>query len=204
MTVIRERPSAMGPWTYERLRAATPEDAERRELIDGWLYLDGQLVDDPATPVARESARPFHGDAVRELVLALGAYREHHPGQVYTAPLDVAFDGAVCQPDVFWLPRPAPRYELPIRVLPELAIEVSSPSTRRHDLVRKRRVYERSGVAEYWFVDTDAQRVECYHLDDRTYAVPRLIPRGQVVRSVVLDGFEVAVDDILGPDADDR
>lgn len=114
--------------------------------------------------------------------------------------MDVAFVEAVLQPDVFWLPRPAPRPELPIRIRPELVIEVSSPSTRGHDLVRKRRVYETSTVPEYWLVDTDAQRFECYHLDGTRYSPPRLIPRGERVRSVALPGFDVAVDDILGPE----
>lgn len=189
-----------GPWTYARLSAVTPEDTVRREIIDGWLYIDGHRVDDPFAEVAADSSVPFHGDAVRELLVALADYREGHDGQVYTAPMDVAFGDAVLQPDVFWLPRPAPRYERPITILPDLVVEVSSPSTRRHDLIRKRRVYERSRVPEYWFVDTDAQRFECYRLEGDAYAPPALIPRGGRVTSEVLPGFEVAVDDILGPE----
>jgi Uma2 family endonuclease len=199
VTSSRRRP-AQGPWTYERLCAETPVDTIRREIIDGWLYIDGQLVDDPMAEVAAESAAVFHGDAVRELVLALGRYRERHAGQVYTAPMDVSFAGTVLQPDVFWLPRSAPRHELPITVLPVLVIEVSSPSTRRHDLVRKRRVYERSGVPEYWFVDTDAERIEAYDSGAEGYGSPRFALRGDRMRSTALPGFEVAIDTVLGPD----
>ncbi len=100
----RCRPTCPVTASASGIRAETPEDAERRELVEGWLNLHGRLVDDPATPVARQSSRPFHGDAVRELVPALANSRERHPGQVHTTPLDVAFDGAVCQPDVFRLP----------------------------------------------------------------------------------------------------
>jgi Uma2 family endonuclease len=189
-----------GPWTYQRLSAATSEDAVRREIIDGWLYIDGHRVDDPYADVARESSVPFHGDAVRELIIALAEYRRDHDGQVYTAPMDVVFGDAVLQPDVFWLPRTAPKYELPIRILPDLVIEVSSPSTRRHDLVRKRRVYEGARVPEYWFVDTDAQRFECYRWEQDRYAAPVLYPRDSTVPSAALPGFQVAVNDILGPD----
>lgn len=98
---------------------------------------------------------------------------------------------------------PAPRYELPIQILPDLVVEVSSPSTRRHDLVRKRRAYEQAGVPEYWFVDNDAQRFECYRRDGDVYAAPVLVARGETVRSNSLDGFAVAVDDILGPESYD-
>src|SRR5687767_13920669 len=40
-----------------------------------------------------------------------------------------------------------------------LAIEVVSPSSGRHDRVRKRPMYQRH-VAEYWIVDLDAKFVE--------------------------------------------
>jgi Uma2 family endonuclease len=201
VTTSRRTP-VQGPWTYERLCAETPVDTVRREIIDGWLYIDGHLVDDPMAQVAAESAAVFHGDAVRELVLAFGRYREDHAGQVYTAPMDVSFDGTVLQPDVFWLPWSAPRHELPITVLPLLVIEVSSPSTRRHDLVRKRRVYERAAVPEYWFVDTDAQRIEAYRLTEGAYGTPTLTPRGERMRSIAVPDFEVDVDAVLGPDED--
>lgn len=197
---VGDEARAYGPWTYQRLVAATPQDSVRREIIDGWLYIDGQHVDDPSVEVAAESALPYHGDVVRELMVALLAYRRDHDGQVYTAPVDVAFGDQILQPDVFWLPRPAPRRELPVRILPDLVIEVSSPSTRGHDLVRKRRVYEQAGVPEYWFVDTDAQRFECYSQLAGDYAPPTLTGRGGTVRSAVLDGLEVVVDEILGPE----
>ncbi len=205
MVTTEQRSTRRGPWTYERLCAATPVDNVRREIIDGWLYIDGQQVDDPMADVASDSSRPLHGDAVREVLVALVEYRHEHDtgGQGYTAPLDVAFGDVVLQPDVFWLPRPAPRRELPIAVPPLLVVEVSSPSTRGHDLVRKRRVYEHAGVPEYWFVDNDAQRFECYVLEGDAYAPPALVPRGQRVRSAALPGFEVAVDVVLGPDDDD-
>jgi Uma2 family endonuclease len=78
-------------------------------------------------------------------------------------------------------------------------IEVASPSTRRHDLVRKRRVYEQAGVAEYWFVDLDALRLERYHLDaDGRYAKPAIIDDG-VIRSAALPELEVPVAEVLAP-----
>lgn len=200
MSMTYDPARSTGPWTYQRLCELTPEDTVRREILDGWLYIDGQRVDDPFADVARESSRPFHGDAVRELIAAFLEYRRDHDGQVYTAPMDVRFGDHVLQPDVFWLPRPAPRHELPIQVLPDLVVEVSSPSTRRHDLVRKRRAYEAAGVPEYWFVDTDAQRVECYRREGESFAPPVLVPRGQQVESAALPGFVVVVDDVLGPE----
>ncbi|NIW80418.1 MAG: Uma2 family endonuclease, partial [Calditrichae bacterium] len=36
---------------------------------------------------------------------------------------------------------------------PDLVVEILSPSSAYDDLKRKWRVYERSGVKEYWIVD---------------------------------------------------
>jgi Uma2 family endonuclease len=38
-------------------------------------------------------------------------------------------------------------------------VEILSPGTRRRDKGRKRAVYDREGVREYWIVDPEAQSV---------------------------------------------
>ena len=42
---------------------------------------------------------------------------------------------------------------------PDLVVEILSPGTRRRDKGRKRAVYDREGVREYWVVDPEAQSV---------------------------------------------
>lgn len=84
-------------------------------------------------------------------------------------------------------------------VTPDLVVEVSSPSTRRLDVVVKRALYEREGVAEYWFVDLDADRVEVYRLAEDGYRPPELVGAGEVVRAHHLDGLAVEVGDVLRP-----
>jgi Uma2 family endonuclease len=43
--------------------------------------------------------------------------------------------------------------------VPILVVELLSPTTRRRDLVHKRNFYLRIGVAEYWMIDPDRERV---------------------------------------------
>ena len=51
---------------------------------------------------------------------------------------------------------------------PVVAIEFLSPGTAARDRGAKRRIYQRSGVAEYWIVDLDARLVERWRpLDER-------------------------------------
>jgi Uma2 family endonuclease len=42
---------------------------------------------------------------------------------------------------------------------PDLVVEILSPGTRRRDKGRKRAVYDREGVGEYWIVDPETQSV---------------------------------------------
>jgi Uma2 family endonuclease len=74
--------------------------------------------------------------------------------------------------------------------IPDLIIEVLSPSTRANDLGVKRELYMRSGVRELWLVDPDARTV--------TRARPNSTPdevlgEGAVLRSNLLDGFELEI-----------
>lgn len=196
-------PVEHGPWTPDAILGNTPEDNVRRELIDGWLYIDGQLVDDPMAEVAAESATPRHQRVVIALVKAMVDFEDQRPGQLFVAPMDCLLDGLVLQPDVFWVDTDEPLGH-PIEVVPALVVEVSSPSTRRHDLVRKRRAYEGAGVREYWFVDLDALRIERYHLaTDGTYGTPDLVADG-VLASAALPGLEVDVEAVLAPAVFDR
>jgi Uma2 family endonuclease len=137
-------------WTAEMVRAL-PDDGNRYEVIDGELFV---------TPAP--SWR--HGDAVLALIERLLPYlREHRIGHLKITPQDVEFDERnMVEPDLFVVPlvegrRPI-RWEDVRRLL--LAVEVLSPGTARADRLRKRALYQREGVPEYWIVDADARVVE--------------------------------------------
>ncbi|WP_341302397.1 Uma2 family endonuclease [Lysinibacillus sp. FSL H8-0500] len=52
---------------------------------------------------------------------------------------------------------------------PDLMVEVLSPSTARHDKIRKKALYEKHGVKEYWIIDPDAKSIEAHLLKDNKY-----------------------------------
>jgi Uma2 family endonuclease len=174
--------------TYEDLQAF-PEDNFRRELIDGELIVT-------AAPNTR------HQRAVRELVTEFNLYARQHGGEVLPAPYDVYFsDTNVVEPDVLFVTadhveRLEDRY---IRTAPDIVVEVSSPSTRRLELSRKKDLYERFAVPEYWYVDLDADRVEVYRLRESRYDLPELLGRGDRIESPLTTGLVIQVDQILGP-----
>lgn len=108
-------------------------------------------------------------------------------------------DDNVVEPDVLFVGQGraeqiAKKY---IKDAPDLVVEVSSPSTRRLELVRKRELYQRFGVPEYWYIDLEADRVEVYRLAAGSYPPPLLLYPGESLTSPHLPGFAISVDEAL-------
>ena len=168
-----------GALTYADL-AAMPDDGFRHELIAGELFVS-------------PSPRPRHQTVVAELLVALRAHvKEQGLGQVFIAPLDVVLsDRDVVEPDVIYIGSNQVDIinDLNIRGVPTLLIEVVSDS--RMDRVRKRDVYERFDVPEYWIADPDADWIEVYRLHDGGYGKPEIFGIGDVLTTPVLPGLEL-------------
>jgi len=49
-----------------------------------------------------------------------------------------------------------------LSLVPDLAVEVISPSTARTDRGRKRALYQETGVREYWIVDIARRHIEVW------------------------------------------
>ncbi len=138
-------------WTeaefYAARDAAPP--GERWELVDGEVLV---------TP----SPHWTHQDVVTQLLVCLQPYvRREALGKIFTSPLDVKLQpGLVLQPDILVVPTGdlRKRSDSVRRLL--LAVEVLSASSARFDRVKKRPVYQRNSVPEYWIVDAASQTVE--------------------------------------------
>ena len=147
-------------WTAREVRALIEESplaTPRYELVDGELLV---------TP----SPGFGHQRAVTALLVALHEYaRRERVGDALTSPFDVELEReTITQPDIFVVSvdegRRLQRDGLPARSL-LLTVEVLSPSSSRHDRVRKRPLYQRN-VPEYWIVDLDARLIERWRTGD--------------------------------------
>ena len=58
---------------------------------------------------------------------------------------------------------------------PDWVVEVLSPSTAGHDHIRKRRVYERAGVREYWLVHAIDRIVTVYRRGAQGFDAPEVM-----------------------------
>jgi len=137
-----------------------PEDGRRYELYDG------ELSEVPS-PTLR------HQRIVMNLMEALREVERRTGGLVCISPIDLVLDAHnVVQPGVvYFLPDRASALDLsrPVRIRPDLAIEVLSPSTEATDRGRKLRLLARFGVPEYWLVDADSETIEVHVLARGSY-----------------------------------
>jgi Uma2 family endonuclease len=175
--------------TYADLSGFPQDDSLRRELIDGELFVS-------PSPGRR------HQRAVACLTAALHAYVDEHGGEALPAPADVYFSEAtVVQPDVLFTSSSRVDQLGDDRftdVAPDLVTEVSSPSTRRLDLIHKRGLYEREGVAEYWFVDLDEEQVDVHRLgDDGRYGLPTTLGPDAILSCLAAPGLALPVADLF-------
>ncbi len=172
---------------------ALPEHPDRRwlELVEGEV-----IVNEPTW---------LHNTAHSRFVAALWNWTHATPGRgAVGVPLDVLLDERnVFAPDVVWYAegRVPGRHDQPPYRLPDLAVEIRSPSTWRFDVGAKKAAYERHGLRELWLVDTAADAVLVFRRS--ASAVPSFdvaleLGRGDVLSSPVLAGFALALDELFG------
>lgn len=169
-----------------------PENAfgHSSQLIDGEV-----VMNEPA---------PLHQIVLGDLHFALMGWTRAKPGRGrVTLPLDVRLDERnVYGPDLIWYAegrgprrdgsRPSP--------IPDLAIEVRSPSAWRRDLTIKRPVYEQQGLPELWLVDTVAERVLVHRrsgTDVAEFDLALELASGDVLTSPLLPGFALGVAELF-------
>lgn len=81
----------------------------------------------------------------------------------------------------------------------DLVMEVVSPGddNRRRDLIDKREVYARAGIAEYWIVDPELRTITVLVLDGAAYRVHGEFHAGSTATSMLLEGFGVDVGSVF-------
>jgi Uma2 family endonuclease len=85
-----------------------------------------------------------------------------------------------------------------LKVVPDLVVEVLSPSTATRDRGEKKGIYEQNGVREYWLVDTRARTVVVFHAAGGRFDAGSTFEESGVVRSAVLPELSVPGREIFG------
>ncbi len=141
-----------------------------------------------------------HQRVVLNLVRLLDAFViTNDLGVVRFAPLPVRlWPGKIREPDILFVAEEhADRIGEKVYGPPDLAMEVTSLSTRRTDRVEKFVEYMQAGVREYWIVDPDSRTVEVFVLREGAYELLGKWGIGERARSEVLEGFGLAVEEVF-------
>ena len=171
--------------TAEEFFKLYPEES-RIELIEGEVY---------------EMPAPgfLHQEVLFRLAIKVRNFCEHKQvGIVVIAPIDVVFSrDTVLQPDIVYV-SDLSKVKDRIYGVPDLVVEVASPSTLKRDITDKMKIYEKYGVKEYWVVFPSEKTILVYQLTENGYELfSSAIEKGKV-RSKVLEGFEVNLEEVFG------
>jgi len=176
--------------TYDDL-VNLPDDGMRHEIIDGELYVT-------ASPNLRHQIVSGH------VHLLIGTWLEAHPiGRILYAPFDVKFSTFdVVEPDLLYVSHARAETVLTRAFAsgaPELVVEIGSPGTRKRDETIKKRLYERAGVDEYWFIDPEIDVVRVYRCLDGGFGPGSelSLDADDVLTTPFLPGLELRLADIF-------
>jgi Uma2 family endonuclease len=119
--------------------------------------------------------------------------------RLLAAPYDVFMPGAdPVEPDLLAVEPDNPGHlsERGFEGVPDVVVEILSPSNRRQDLVRKQELHRSAGVLEYWQVDPDSQSVTILSLRDGNYETAFFADDAPVV-SLQLEGLNFTAAEVF-------
>lgn len=158
---------------------------KKRYTYEDYLTWDGDYELIYGVPYPKYGSHPYephsmagvsraHQKARRQIEFQFSTYLEGKSCQLFSETFDVFLyngeeDEIVVQPDILVVCDPQKIQKNGCEGAPDLIVEVLSPSTFIKDKTEKLLLYEKSGVREYWIVDTNNHVVYVHILEDGRY-----------------------------------
>jgi Uma2 family endonuclease len=172
-------------------------DDKRRELIDGFI----NLMSPAPTRVHQKVAARVFGELWNQL--------SDNPCQAYFAPFDVRLPNnpdeisdeqvyTVVQPDISIICDLKKLDDKGCIGAPDFIIEIISPSTAKHDVEDKYRLYEKHGVREYWIVYPESKSISVFVLDKKgKYQLVWMFADDSKVKVNIFEGIVVDLEKVF-------
>lgn len=178
------------------------EEQKRHEFYE-WLdedkkaeFVNGQII--VHSPVLKQ-----HTDATKYLTILLSTYVDLHDlGYVGFEKCLIRLTRNDYEPDVCFFNKEKSRdfkKDHKFYPAPDLVVEVLS-SNEAHDRVTKFTDYQQHGILEYWIIDSKAQTIEQYILEDEVYHL-KLKAKEEMITSIAVDGFSIAIPAVFDKEA---
>lgn len=158
-----------------------------------YQIIGGEIV---MTPMAS----PFHQGIISNISDKLRPYVRSKRMGVLMIPVDIRFsDDEVYQPDLSFIKQSklAGVKKDKIETLPDLVVEVLSPSNAQYDLGHKKAIYAQYGVAEYWVIDPIAESIEILVNENGLYRTDALLRKPASLESDMFPGFSMTVEEVF-------
>jgi Uma2 family endonuclease len=173
--------------TYEDY-VLLPNDRNRYEI------LEGELTVTPAPSTKHQSVSA-------NLFKLLSRYiDDRNLGKLFYAPIDLILDPTtILQPDLLFVSLAHQHIitERAIEGVPDLVVEILSPTTSRTDRVTKAQIYARHKVPVYWIVDSDDKSIEIYLLEGDTFRTAVTLRGATPTIAPPFKEFEIAAIDVF-------
>lgn len=178
-------------WTYEDYLEL--EDDKRYEIIGGRLLM---------TPSPEFNHQLI---SARLEFLLMKFVEEKGLGYVVHAPTDIVLDrDNVVQPDILFILKENKGIIQKRGIFgpPDIVIEIVSPSSQYRDIYKKKGLYEKFRIKEFWLVNPYMKSVEVLILNEQGFY--ELFSEGymeegesKVIKSIVLKDFEIDLKEIF-------
>ncbi|MFY8186821.1 MAG: Uma2 family endonuclease [Flavobacterium sp.] len=166
--------------------------SERVELIKGFIK--------KMSPAPSRN----HQTVVKNIAVKLSSVLENKPCSFYFAPFDVRLpipsakkNTTVVQPDLCIICDESKLDEQGCNGAPDLIVEILSPNNSKHDLDTKFRLYEESGVKEYWMVEPTQKMVLVYTLQNDCYIGLKPVSVDETINSPLFPDMKIEVADVF-------
>ena len=168
---------------------------ERLELINGRIFRTSA----PNTLVQKTYAR---------IIIQLYTALSNTKFKVFHAPFDVRLPvinnskdneiTTVVQPDICAVSNGSIIDGRGCCGVPDFVIEILSPGSTSHDIQAKFDLYQGAGIPEYWLINPAEKDVIVYNtISDGQFTEGRQYNGKDIIRSIILNGFTIAVADIF-------
>ncbi|MCT4688495.1 type II toxin-antitoxin system Phd/YefM family antitoxin [Vallitalea sp.] len=178
-----------GDYIYDNSEITYDEFIEVYKNTDGrFEYLDGvvyQLIPPSHT----------HQHIISCVIGEFYTYFKDKNCKPYVGPYDIYFNNSptkdIVQPDIFVICDHENIRNDRYFGIPDLIVEVTSPSTRNNDLVKKLNLYLQSGIKEYVIFDTKNKNVVQWNFNNKQVQKCNTIAKMGVYKSNIFDGLEI-------------
>jgi len=181
--------------TYSYADYAKWKFLERLELLKGRIF---KLA----------AANTNHQRATMKIGFDLYGFLKGKTCQVFIAPFDVRLPvkdrkrddqiTTVVQPDVCVFCDPAKIDERGACGVPDLVVEVLSPSNSQYDVRDKFDVYQEAGVKEYWIVSPMQESIMVSLLQaDGKYGASSVYKKADTLHAATIPGFSVNINELF-------